>query len=308
MSRIVINTSTFDLTNIEELESLKKSGVVIDTNPFGRKLSVEETIARLQGDAIGLIAGLEPLNAQVLSAARRLKVIARVGIGLDTVDLDAARAQGIAVFNTPEPPARAVAELTIGHILGMLRKIAPVDRAIRNGEWKGQFGQLLAGKRVGIIGFGRIGRKLSELLVAFDVDVIVHDPFVQHASSVTFVDLQTLLATSDIVTLHVPYTPANHHLIGAEEIASMRSASYLVNIARGGLIDENALVSALESGHLAGAALDCFEVEPYTGPLKNLDNVVMTAHMGTYATETRGQMEREAARQLVTHLRQIGEI
>jgi D-3-phosphoglycerate dehydrogenase len=308
MSRIVINTSTFDLTNIEELDSLNESGVVIDTNPFGRKLSVEETIVRLQGDAVGLIAGLEPLNAKVLSAARRLKVIARVGIGLDTVDLDAARAQGIAVFNTPEPPARAVAELTIGHILGMLRKIAPVDRAIRSGEWKGQFGQLLAGKRVGIVGFGRIGRKLAELLVAFDVDVIVHDPFAQHESRVTFVDLQTLLATSDIVTLHVPYTPENHHLIGAEEIALMRSGSYLVNIARGGLIDENALVSALESNHLAGAALDCFEVEPYMGPLKNLDNVVMTAHMGTYATETRGQMEREAARQLVSHLRQIGEI
>lgn len=307
MSRIVINTSTFDLSNIEDLDALTRAGIVIDTNPFGRKLSAEETIARLEGDAIGLIAGLEPLNAEVLGTSHQLKVIARVGIGLDTVDLEAARARGIAVFNTPEPPAQAVAELTVGHIIGMLRNITRVDRAVRGGEWKGQFGQLLAGKTVGVIGYGRIGKKVSELLSVFGVDVIAHDQVTIDVPGIKFVDLQTLLTSSDIVTLHVPYTPENHHLIGGPEIASMKTGAYLVNVARGGLIDETALHTALTSNHLSGAALDCFETEPYSGPLMHLDNVVMTAHMGTYATETRGQMEREAARLLVGYLRQIGE-
>jgi D-3-phosphoglycerate dehydrogenase len=131
---------------------------------------------------------------------------------------------------------------------------------------------------------------------------------VSNASGVQFVTLTELLAASDIVTLHIPYTTENHHLIGGDEIAKMRGGSYLVNIARGGIVDEDALRSALISNHLAGAALDCFEVEPYTGPLKELDNVVMTAHMGTYAMETRAQMERQAAAQLIAHLRKIGEI
>ena len=310
MKNIFISTSSFDLSNFEEadINTLRGAGVSIRTNPVGRKLTEDEAIENLRDDVIGLIAGLEPLNARVLDAASRLKAIARVGIGLDTVDLTAAKARGIEVFNTPEPPAQAVAELTIGHILGMLRNIARVDRAIRTGEWKGQFGQLLAGKTVGVVGFGRIGRKVTELLVPFGVNVIAHDPVAPNASDVRFVELSALLATSDVVTLHVPYTSENHHMIAAEQIASMKQGAFLVNIARGGLIDEDALHSSLVSGHLAGAALDCFEVEPYSGPLKDLDNVVMTAHMGTYASETRGQMEREAAAQLVDHLRKIGEI
>ena len=310
MKNIFISTSSFDLSNFDEtdLNTLRGAGVSIRTNPVGRKLTEDEAIENLRDNVIGLIAGLEPLNARVLDAAPSLKAIARVGIGLDTVDLAAAKARGIEVFNTPEPPAQAVAELTIGHILGMLRNISRVDRTIRVGEWKGQFGQLLAGKTVGVVGFGRIGRKVTELLVPFGVNVIAHDPITPNASGVRFVDLSTLLATSDIVTLHVPYTMDNHHMIGGKEMATMKKGSFLVNIARGGLIDEDALRSSLISGHLAGAALDCFEVEPYAGPLKDLDNVVMTAHMGTYATETRGQMEREAAGQLVDHLRKIGEI
>jgi len=310
MKNIFISTSSFDLSNFSEtdLNTLRGAGIGIRTNPEGRKLTEAEAIEHLGDHVVGLIAGLEPLNAKVLDSAKHLKAIARVGIGLDTVDLEAARARGIAVFNTPEPPAQAVAELTLGHILGMLRNISRVDRAIRAGEWKGQFGQLLAGKTVGVVGYGRIGRKVAELLAAFGVNVIAHDPLTQETSPVRFVDLPTLLATSDIVTLHVPYTSENHHLIGANELASMKQGAFLVNIARGGLVDETALRASLESNRLGGAALDCFEVEPYSGPLKDLENVVMTAHMGTYATETRGQMEREAATQLVAHLRSIGEI
>lgn len=308
MPRIVINTSSFDLANIPEYELLVQSGVELDLNPFGRKLSAEETAERLHGDTVGVIAGLEPLDSSVLARGRNLKAIARVGIGLDTVDLVAAESLGITVFNTPEPPAQAVAELTIAHVLGMLRNIARADRAIRRGEWKGQFGELLHGKKVGVIGFGRIGKKVAGLVAAFGASVVAHDPFLSESKGIRLVDLPTLLDTSDIVTLHVPYSADNHHLIGSTEISAMKRGAFLVNIARGGLVDEIALHDALVACHLAGAALDCFETEPYSGPLAKLDNVVMTAHMGTYATETRGQMEREAASLLIEHLRSIGAI
>jgi D-3-phosphoglycerate dehydrogenase len=308
MRRILTSTSTFDPTSfsLDDRAVLKRAGIQVVHNPFGRKLTEDEAIALLDG-AVGLIAGLEPLNARVLRSAPTLRGIARVGIGLDTVDLSAAAELGIHVMNTPEPPAQAVAELTMGHILGMLRHIARVDRAIRAGNWKGEFGALLASKTVGIIGYGRIGRRVATLLEAFGAEVIVHDPHVMDAGA-TLVSLDELLSTSDIVTLHVPYSSENHHLLNQQSIAMMKPGAIIVNIARGGLIDEVALANALQSGALAGAALDCFEDEPYSGPLTSFDNVQMTAHMGTYAIETRGQMERQAAAQLVEHLRSIGEI
>lgn len=308
MKTLFISTSSFDLANFSpsDRDDLHRAGVTITTNPYGRKLSEDEAIALLP-DAVGLIAGLEPLNDRVLRSAPYLRGIARVGIGLDTVDLAVAAELGIHVMNTPEPPAQAVAELTMGHMLGILRHIARVDRAIRTGTWKGEFGALLAGKTVGIVGYGRIGRRVATLLEAFGAEVIVHDPYVTDPG-VTLVSIDELISISDIVTLHVPYSSENHHLINRSRIASMKPGALIVNIARGGLIDEDALVEALQSGAVGGAALDCFENEPYSGPLASFDNVQMTAHMGTYAIETRGQMERQAAAQLVEHLRSIGEI
>lgn len=308
MKTLFISTSSFDLANFSPLDrdDLRRAGISIATNPHGRKLTEDEAIALLPG-AIGLIAGLEPLNERVLRSVPTLRGIARVGIGLDTVDLGVAAELGIHVMNTPEPPAQAVAELTMGHMLGILRHIARVDRAIRNGKWKGEFGALLADKIVGIVGFGRIGRRVATLLEAFGAQVIVHDPYVMDPGA-TLVSLEELLRSSDIVTLHVPYSDENHHLINRQRIAMMKPGAIVVNIARGGLIDEVALAEALQKGALGGAALDCFEDEPYSGPLTSFDNVQMTAHMGTYAIETRGQMERQAAALLVEHLRSIGEI
>jgi D-3-phosphoglycerate dehydrogenase / 2-oxoglutarate reductase len=242
-----------------------------------------------------------------LQSANNLRAVSRVGIGLDTVDLTVAAELGIHVMNTPEPPATAVAELTIGHILGILRHISRVDRAIRKGSWKGEFGALLSGKTVGVVGYGRIGRRVAKLLDSFDANVVVHDPLVNDAG-ITFVSLDELISSSDIVTLHIPYTSENHHIIDSQRISAMKPGAIVVNVARGGLVDEAALTEALRNGALGGAALDCFEVEPYSGPLTSLDNVQMTAHMGTYATETRGQMERQAASQLVEYLRRIGEV
>ena len=302
--QILISTSTFNLENFSELSAVTDSGIKVKLNPFNARLTEDQAIDLLGEDSIGLIAGLEPLSEKVLQAATALKVIARVGTGLDSVDLTAAEKLGIKVLNTPDAPTSAVAELTLGHILGLLRNIARTDRQIRTNKWQGQMGSLLETKTVGVIGFGRIGRKVARLVSAFGAKVIVHDPLIR-AEDFENCSLTELCAQSDVLTLHVPYSDKTHHIIGSEIIQAMKPGSFVVNISRGGLVDEVSLLSALESGHLAGAALDCFEQEPYFGPLSKLENVQMTAHMGTYARETRVLMEREASLLLVKALREM---
>jgi D-3-phosphoglycerate dehydrogenase len=302
--QILISTSTFNLDNFSELSAITNSGIKVKLNPFNARLTEDQAIDLLGQNSIGLIAGLEPLNQKVLQSATALKVIARVGTGLDNVDLAAAKKLGIKVLNTPDAPTSAVAELTLGHILGLLRNIARTDRQIRDNKWQGQMGSLLEAKTVGVIGFGRIGRNVARLVSAFGAKVIVHDPFT-HAKDFENCSLKELCEQSDVLTLHVPFSDETHHIIGSEEIQAMKPGSFVVNVSRGGLVDEDSLLSALESGHLAGAALDCFEQEPYFGPLSKLENVQMTAHMGTYARETRDLMEQEASLLLVKALREM---
>jgi D-3-phosphoglycerate dehydrogenase len=302
--QILISTSTFNLDNFSELSAITNSGIKVKLNPFNARLTEYQVIDLLGKNSIGLIAGLEPLNERVLQSATALKVIARVGTGLDNVDLAAAKKLGIKVLNTPDAPTSAVAELTLGHILGLLRDIARTDRQIRDNKWQGQMGALLETKTVGVIGFGRIGQKVAKLVSAFGAKVIVYDPFMR-AEDFENCSLKELYTQSDVLTLHVPYSDKTHHIIGSEEIQAMKPGSFVVNVSRGGLVDEVSLLSALESGHLAGAALDCFEQEPYFGPLRKFENVQMTAHMGTYARETRDLMEREASQLMVKALQEM---
>ena len=302
--QILISTSTFNLDNFSELSAIDTSGIEVKLNPFNTRLTKDQVIDLLGKNSIGLIAGLEPLNEKVLQSATSLKVIARVGTGLDNVDLTAAEKLGIKVLNTPDAPTSAVAELTLGHILGLLRNIARTDRQIRTNNWQGQMGSLLETKTVGVIGFGRIGRKVAKLVSAFGAKVIVHDPFIR-AEDFENCSLKELCTQSDVLTLHVPYSDKTHHIISSELIQAMKPGSFVVNVSRGGLVDEVSLLRALESGHLAGAALDCFEQEPYFGPLSKLENVQMTAHMGTYARETRDLMEREASQLMVKALQEM---
>lgn len=300
--QVLISTSSFDLNNFTALAELEAAGIEVKLNPFGKRLTEAQVLELLGKNTIGLIAGLESLNATVLQSASALKVIARVGTGLDSVDLEVAAKLGITVLNTPDAPTSAVAELTVGHILGLLRNIAATDRQIRNNKWQGQMGTLLETKTVGVIGFGRIGQKVAKLISAFGPKVIICDPISDGASFEKY-SLDEICRQADVLTLHLPYDIKTHHLIGERQLALMKKGSYFVNISRGGLVDEQALLNALQTGHLAGAALDCFEQEPYFGPLSKLENVQMTAHMGTYARETRDRMEQEASRLLVETLR-----
>ena len=299
--QVLISTSSFNLANFAQLSDLEKAGVEVKLNPFAARLTEKQVIDLLGTDTIGLIAGLEPLTKNVLQAAKSLKVIARVGTGLDSVDLVAAKELEIIVLNTPDAPTKAVAELTIAHILGLLRHLSQADRQIRNGIWKGLMGSLLETKTVGIVGFGRIGKRVATLLSAFGASVLISDAQVK-SDDFQNVGLDELCTRSDIVSLHLPYSEATHHIIDEKRINLMKKGSFIVNISRGGLVDEALLLVALKSGHLAGAALDCFEQEPYEGELRNLENVQITAHMGSYARETRDLMEQEASRLLVNAL------
>ena len=304
MTSILITTSSFQVDGSEILQSLKADGYEIITNPYGRRLTEEEvqTLIR-EHDPVGMIAGVEPLTRSVLEAAKNLKVISRCGIGMESVDLEAAKDQDIVVINTPDAPSQAVSELAIGLILSALRKIPLADRLIRQNQWTGQMGNLLGGKMLGLVGCGRIGGKVAEIASAFGAEIMVFDPFVQNVSCGRKVEvLDDLLGNADIVSLHLPGSDATHHLIGAEQIEHMKSTALLVNTSRGSLIDEEALVDALKLGKLAGAALDVFETEPYKGELATLDNVVLTAHMGSRAAESRQNMEREAAAHLASYL------
>lgn len=222
---------------------------------------------------------------------------------MDSVDIDAAAELGVWLKNTPDAPAAAVAELTLGMMLSVLRRLPEADRGIRSNRWNPLMGRLLSAQTVGLIGFGRIGRRVARLVRAFGARIIVYDKQqLSPEEGVEFRSLDDVIGTADVLSLHVPYAQDMHHFLDRERIAAMKPGAVLINAARGGLIDEEALLNALQAGHLSGAALDCFEAEPYSGPLAALPQVLLTAHMGSYAREARNLMEQEAVDNLLQGL------
>lgn len=307
MSEVVISTSSFDVDNNPGIDLLRAAGLQIATNPFGRKLTEEEISQLLTDSVVGLLAGVEPLTAQVISNAKNLRVISRCGVGLDNVDQAAARERDIFVVSTPDAPVDAVVEMTMGLMLATLRQIPEADRQVRENGWPRLKGRLLKARTVGILGLGRIGSKVAGICSAFGARVIAYDPMVQKTSpDVECTDLQSLLSQSDIVSLHIPYNEVTHHLINKKSLAAMKPGAVLINTARGSLVEETELAKALRSGHLWGAGLDVFETEPYSGELRDLPQVVLTPHLASSAVESRREMELEAAHNLYLGLCEAG--
>lgn len=310
MTKLVISTSSFDVDHNPHLQHLLNKGMRIVENSHKRKLTENEAIALLDGDTVGMIAGIEPLTEQVLSSAKSLKVISRCGSGLDSVDLEAAKRQGISVLNTPEAPAQAVAELTLALMLAGLRQVCQNDKLVRTGQWPRTQGRLLAAQRVGIIGLGRVGKRVARLCRAFEAEVVAYDSYItelpQDIKGLELIPLEKLLAEADIISLHVPYDAHTRHLLDKEAFARMKPGAMVINTARGGLIDEAALAESLDSGQLAWAALDVFEQEPYQGELLNRQNTILTSHIGSLAKESRQRMELEAAENLLKGLIEAG--
>ena len=306
--KVLISSRSFGKINSGALELLKNNGLEPVLNPYGKKLNEEEIIDLLD-DSVGIIAGTERITEKVMSNNEKLKVISRYGIGLDNVDLDAANQKNILVFNTPETPKFAVSELTISLILTLLKKIVNADKNAKDGIWKPEFGSLLRGKTIGIIGLGRIGKQLVQFLKPFNTKVtafeIKPDEKFVLENKIGLVSLNDLIKNSDIITIHAPLTEETKYIISEKELKMMKENAVLINTARGGLVDEQSLYNALKEKRIAGAAIDVFENEPETGRLKELDNIIITPHIGTYTIETRRHMEIEAAENLINGLKKV---
>ena len=300
MKRVLIGTSSFSQLDKSPYEKLLAQGYDIIDNPYKRKLTKVELVELLQ-DVDGLIAGLEPLTRDVQERST-LKVISRVGSGLSNVDLKAAKELGIHVASTPTGPVQAVVELTIGCLLSLLRKINQMSTDLHNGSWNKQIGRQLSGMEVMVVGLGNIGTRVAELIKSFGANVVGVDPARERNDSVIpLVGLREGLSQADVIILHCS---GEEEIIGQDEINEMKEGCLVLNAARGGLINEDSLMQALESGKVSGAWLDAFKEEPYTGKLTNYDQVILTPHIGSYTRECRLSMESEAVDNLIAVLSQ----
>lgn len=307
MARVLITTVPFAEHNRLPLDLLESIGAEYLVNPIGRRLK-EQELAEIAADFEVLIAGTEPITAKVMDAAPDLKLISRVGIGLDSVDLLAARERGIAVSYTPEAPAPAVAELTIGLMLTLLRHTHLANLGMHRGEWHRYMGRRIPEVSIGIIGCGRIGSRVLRRLVPFGSPrVLVNDldpqPNLAPELKLEWVGKDTIYREADVISLHLPMSQQTRNMIGREQLLQMKPDALLINTARGGIVNEADLFEVMKGGHLSGAAIDVFTDEPYAGPLGQIDRCILTSHMGSMSVDCRTRMEIEATEEAVRYLR-----
>ena len=302
--KVLVSTSSFAAADDAPLKRLAQAGFEVNLNPYKRKLSKEELLELLPGVA-GLIAGLETLDHEVLSRSD-LKVISRCGAGLSNVDIPAAQKLGIKVCSTPEAPTQAVAELTLACLLNLLRKVSQMDQDVHQGKWNKVIGSQLEGKMVVIVGLGRIGRRVAQLLEPFHVRIVGVDPCTREvAGQFELLPLKEALPLADIITLHCS---GEECLLSEKEFSLMKKGIFVLNAARGGLIDEKALINAMEDKTIVGAWLDTFEEEPYKGELTHYPQVLLTPHVGSYTQECRRDMELQAVENLIAAFASLGNL
>lgn len=293
--KVVVGASSFGDTNSEVIDILKSKGIEIVKNPYGRKMNQEEIIKHLQG-ADGLLAGLEPLNEEVFIQCPNLKAIARIGIGMDNVDQEAAARYKIKVSNTPEGPTSAVAEMTLTALLSICHNLIDANDDIHNGIWKKRMGKSIHGMKVLVIGYGHIGKKTAELLERLGAEISIYDKYI---SEVSVHSLEQGVAQADVITLHAS---GKEEIISQELIEQMKDGVIILNSARGGLVNEQALYDALKSNKVAAFWGDALWEEPYEGIIKECKNAILTPHICTYTTSCRTSMEKHAVENLLGDL------
>lgn len=306
MVKALITTVPFGEKNRLPIEQLEAAGIEYLINPLGRKLK-EDELAAMVTDFDVLIAGTEAITDKVMGSASRLKLISRVGIGLDGVDLLAAERRGILVSYTPDAPAPAVAELTIGLMLTLLRSVHVANAQMHRGEWHRHFGRRIPEVTIGIIGAGRIGGRVLRRLAGFGsprilVNDVHPDQKVAQELKLEWVDKEEIYRLADVVSLHVPLTVQTKNMIRREHLLQMKPDALIINTSRGGIINERDLAEVLCAGHLSGAAVDVFEHEPYTGALAQVERCLLTSHMGSMSVDCRTRMEIEATEEAVRFL------
>lgn len=291
MGKILVSASHFDTLCREAWELLEQNGheVIFDKSRSFPAYSYEE-LKDIIGDIDAAIIGMDRYNEDVFKIAPKLKAVAKFGVGVDNIDLKAASKYGVKALNAPGQNSNAVAELTVGFIIDMLRQIIPIHKELEKGNWPRWLGGELKGRTVGLIGFGAIARLVAKKLSGFDVKIKAFDLYMNDALAaelgVEVATLDDIIETCDVVSLHIPATADNHHMFNKEMFARMKKGAYLVNAARGGLVDLDALTEALREGQIAGAALDAFEVEPLPAGAEIFQyNVVCTPHIGAESYE-----------------------
>lgn len=293
--KVVVGASSFAGSSDKAINILLEKGIEVVKNPYGRKLTKEETIEHLQ-EADGILAGLEVLDEDVLSQAPKLKAIARIGIGMDNVDFEAAKNHNIKVSNTPDAPTAAVAEMALAALLAIGHKIIPSNRDVHNKIWKKRIGFSLIGLNVVFVGYGRIGRKFAEHLEKLGSNIIVYDPF---QTEISEPDLKSALEKADIISIHAS---GKEEILTSETFEWMRDGVVILNCARGNLINEDALYNALKSGKVSDFWGDVFWQEPYEGKLLECENAILTPHISTYNSLCRESMETEAVKNILRDL------
>jgi D-3-phosphoglycerate dehydrogenase len=299
MKEKVLITQPWDPSIVTEFDTyvswLEERGLEVIIDPKQISLTEQDVIERLPG-LYAHVCGSDALTAKALEYADKLKIISRIGVGYDTVDIPAATAKGIAVTTTPGAGAETVAEHAMALMLTMTRKIFQCDRSVREGSWIRISGPSIYRKTLGIIGLGTIGKQLAKIVSGFDMKIIAYDPFKDEKyakeHNITYVSLEELLKTSDYISLHMPLNKETKYMIREETLKMMKPSAQLINCARGGLIDEDALYHALKDGVIAAAASDVFEKEPVdmANPLFELDNFIMTPHNAGTSVEGKNKV------------------
>jgi len=304
--KVLITTIPFGVKTSLPFEILENEGIEYLINPYNKKIS-ENQLAEMIADFDALIAGTEPITEKVMNCANKLKIISRVGIGLDSVDLIAAKNRGVKVSYTPDAPAPAVAELTLGHIITLLRAAHVSNSQMHQGHWYRFFGRRLEKVTVGIIGAGRIGANVLRKITGLGAsNILVNDisPNYELGTELNleWTNKEKIYKEADIISLHVPLTHLTKNMITKDQLLSMKSDAVIINTSRGGIINEEDLMVVMKSGHLSGAAIDVFEHEPYEGPLREVERCLLTAHMGSMSIDCRTNMEIEATEEVVRFL------
>jgi D-3-phosphoglycerate dehydrogenase / 2-oxoglutarate reductase len=300
--KVFVSTHPFSSTSKEPMKLLQDNNFDVKLNPFEHKMTSQELAKEIKDSEI-LIAGTEKITEEVFQNAPKLKLISRVGIGLDGVDFELCKKYGVRVAYTPDAPTMAVAELCVAMILDLARQITITDKNIRVGVWKRHMGTLLYGKTIGIFGMGRIGKSLVHLLSSFNVKFLVHDinPDIAFGRlyNVNFVSKEEILKNSDVISVNIPLKKDTLDYITSKELSLMEPHAIVINTARGGIINENDLYDALKEKIIAGAAVDVFEEEPYSGKLIELENCLLTCHMGASTIDSRTDMEVQAVEEAI---------
>ncbi len=301
--KILITPRSFASFSDKPLKMLTERGYKVKRNNTGRPYKKEEMLKLIRG-VDGIIIGIDELSAEIIEEANELKVISKYGIGLDNIDMNMVTNKKIVVTNTPTANVDAVADLTFGLILSLARRIPEANKKTKSGKWEKIIGKSIWKKTIGIIGLGKIGRQVVKRAQGFEMNIlafdIVKDKKFAQKYGIKYVNLEKLLQKSDYITIHIPLNDATRNMISYEELEKIKKEAFLINTSRGGIVDEEALYNALRNNKLRGAALDVYENEPLQEtPLKELDSVIMTSHIGAYTEEAIENMGIQASQNLI---------